>query len=155
VVTNTATVAGGGALTTASASDPTATIPVAVLTLTKSHTGNFRQGDAADIYTLTVSNIGPGSTPGTVTVMDTLPSGLAPPAADARTISGWSVTTNGQTIPATRDDVLASGSSYPALTLSVSVADNAPASITNTATVAGGGALTTASGSDPTMITQV
>jgi uncharacterized repeat protein (TIGR01451 family) len=154
-VTNTATVSGGGAANPASASDVTTIIQVARLTISKSHTGNFRQGDAADIYTLTVSNIGPGPTVGTVTVTDTLPTGLAPTAADSGIINGWMVTTNGQTIMATRGDVLAAGNSYPALTLTVSVSATAPASVTNTATVAGGGAINPASASDPTTIIQL
>jgi uncharacterized repeat protein (TIGR01451 family) len=157
VVTNMATVAGGGAVGTASASDPTATTPVAELTISKSHTANFRQGDAADSYTLIVSNIGPGPTVGTVTVTDTLPTGLGPTAADNGTINGWTITTIGQTITATRDDVLASGSDYPVLTLIVSVADNAPAKVINTANVSGGGEVNTSQGtaSDPTTIAQV
>jgi uncharacterized repeat protein (TIGR01451 family) len=156
VVTNTATVAGGGALNPASASDPTATTPVAELTISKSHTGNFRQGDPAAVYTLTVSNIGPGATVGTVTITDMLPTGLAPAAADSGVINGWTVAVNGQNITATRDDVLASGSSYPVLTLTVGVSATAPAMVTNTATVDGGGQVNAPhSASDPTTILQV
>src|SRR5262249_45350525 len=127
------------------------------LTIAKSHMGDFRQGDAADTYTLNVSNSGSGPTTGTVTVTDTLPTGLTPTAADSGTINGWSVSTNGQPVTAARSDVLTNGSSYPALTLTVSVANNAPASITNTATVAGGGEVNTAndSASDLTTITPV
>src|SRR5207244_137299 len=158
-VTNTATVAGGGEVNTAndSASDPTTITQVADLTIAKSHTGNFRQGDAADLYTVTVSNVGPGPTTGAVTVTDTLPAGLAPTAADNGTINGWTVSFSGQTITATRSDALNNGASYPALTFTVNVASNAPASVTNTATVAGGGELNTAndSASDPTTTTQV
>jgi uncharacterized repeat protein (TIGR01451 family) len=159
VVINMATVAGGGEIDTANdtASDPTATMPVADLTITKTHTGNFRQGDAADIYTLTVSNRGSAPTTGMVTLTDTLPSGLAPTAADSGTINGWTVTNSGQTITATRSDVLADGSSYPVLTITVSVANNAPANVTNTATVAGGGEVNTNNdtASDPTIISPV
>jgi len=57
--------------------------------------------------------------------------------ATALSGSGW--TTDLATLTATRSDVLTAGSSYPALTLTVSVAANAPASVTNTATVSGGG----------------
>ncbi|HVC95513.1 MAG TPA: SdrD B-like domain-containing protein, partial [Pirellulales bacterium] len=156
-VINTAQVAGGGELNTANdtASDPTTIIPpVADLTLTASHTGAFRQGDVADNYTITVDNIGRGSSAGLVTVTDTLPSGLTPTAASG---TGWSTSITGQTVTATRGDVLANSASYPALTLSVSVADNAPASVINTAQVAGGGELNTANdtANDPTTITQV
>jgi uncharacterized repeat protein (TIGR01451 family) len=158
-VINTATVAGGGETNTAndSASDPTRINQLPDLTISKSHTGNFKQGDSADTYTLSVSNIGTGPTAGTVSVTDTLPTGLAPTAADSGVLNGWTITTNGQTITAVRGDVLTSGSSYPALTLTVSVADDAPASVTNTATVAGGGENNTANdtASDVTAITQV
>ena len=47
------------------------------------------------------------------------------------------------TLTATRSDALAAGGSYPAITLTVNVAANAPASVTNTATVSGGGEVNT------------
>ena len=52
---------------------------------------------------------------------------------------------------------LAAGSSYPPLTLTVSVANTAPASVTNTAAVAGGGEANTAndSATDVTAIVPV
>jgi uncharacterized repeat protein (TIGR01451 family) len=156
-LTNTVTVSGGGTANTASASDPTTIIQGgADLTITISHTGNFKQGDSADTYNLTVSNIGQRATAGVVTVTDTLPSGLAPMAADNGMMNGWTVSTSGQTITATREDVLAGGASYPVLTLIVMVADDAPASVINTATVAGGGEFNTANdtASDSTTIIQ-
>src|SRR5262249_5913366 len=114
VVTNTATVAGGGEVNTANdtATDPTATRPVADLIISRRHTGSFRQGGAAETYTLTVSNIGPGPPVGPVIVTAPPPAGLAPTAADSGVINGWTVTANGQTITATRADVLAPGGSY-------------------------------------------
>lgn len=144
-VINTVTVAGGGEVNTANntATDPTTSIPVADLTISKGHIGSFRQGDAAAIYTFTVSNIGPGATVGTVTVTDTLPAGLAPTAANNGIINGWIVSFRGQTITATRSNVLASGASYPPLNITVSIASNAPASVTNTVTVSGGGEIIT------------
>jgi len=150
-VTNTATVSGGGELNTGndSASDPTTITQVADLTITKSHSGNFTVGDSADTYTITVSNVGPGPTTGTVTVTDTVPSGLT---ATGMTGTGWSCAAT----TCTRSDALASGGSYPPITLTVSVALNAPASVTNVATVSGGGELNTANdtASDPTTIVQ-
>jgi uncharacterized repeat protein (TIGR01451 family) len=162
-VTNAATVAGGGEVDTAddatedNANDPTTIIQVADLTISKSHTDTFTQGDPADTYTITVSNVGPGPTNGTVTVTDTLPSGLLPTGADSGTVAGWAVSANGQIITATRSDVLASESQYAALTLTVAVAPDAPTSVTNTATVSGGGELNTSNdtATDPTTITQV
>src|SRR5262249_29565314 len=148
-VTNTATVAGGGEVNTAnnSSTDVTPTTPVADLTIAKSAVGTFRQGDAADTYTITVSNVGSAPTSGPASVTDPLAAGLAAAAADAGTINGWTVTFSGQTVTATRSDALAVGASYPAFVVTVSVASNAPASVTNTATVAGGGEVNTANNS--------
>src|SRR5205807_2051854 len=110
-----------------------------------------------DFYTLTVSNIGSGATAGTVTVTDTLPSGLTPTAADTGASNGWTVSTNGQVITATRSDTLASGGSYPALIITISVAIGAAPAVVNTASISGGGELNTSndSVSDPTTITQI
>ena len=153
-VTNTATVSGGGELNTANdtATDVTPIAQAADLTLGVSHVGNFQQGDSADNYTITVNNVGAGPTIGQVTVTDILPTGLTPTAANG---TGWTTSISGQTVTATRSDVLASGSKYSDLTVTVSVANNAPASVTNTATVAGGGELNTSNdgASDPTKIT--
>src|SRR6202022_115172 len=51
--------------------------------------------------------------------------------------TNWSCTL--ATLTCTRSDVLAKGASYPVITVTVSVATNAPGSVTNTATVSGGG----------------
>src|SRR5258708_759785 len=72
-------------------------------------------------------------------------------------ICGASCTCTQPSGPCTRDGgntVLAAGSSYPPLTLTVNVAPNAPASVTNNVTVSGGGELNTANNaaSDPTTI---
>jgi hypothetical protein len=50
--------------------------------------------------------------------------------------------------------VLAAGASYPPITLTVNVAGSAPASVTNVATVAGGGETNPSNdtASDPTII---
>ena len=56
------------------------------LTISKSHTGNFTQGQIGATYTLTVSNIGSASV-GFVTVVDTLPTELT--ATDISG-TGWS-----------------------------------------------------------------
>ena len=152
-VANTASVSGGGEANTSndSASDPTVITQVPDLTVSGSHAGNFQQGDSADNYTIVVSNSGAGPTSGSVTVTDTLPAGLTPTAASG---TGWTTSIAGQTVTATRGDVLTAGASYPSLTITVSVADSAPASVTNTATVSGGGELNTANdtANDPTTI---
>jgi uncharacterized repeat protein (TIGR01451 family) len=157
-MTNTATVSGGGEVNTANdtSSDPTTVTQVADLTIIKSHTGNFRQGDTGDTYTITVSNPGPGATSGTVTVTDTLPAGLTPTAPNG-VVGGWSCAISGQTLTCTRSDVLASGASYPAITLTVNVANNAAASLVNTASVSGGGEINAANdaANDPTTVNTV
>ena len=87
-------------------------------------------------------------------MIDTLPPGLTATAASG---TGWTCTLNapaaGQ-VQCTRSDVLANGSSYPAITLTVNVALDAAPSVTNTVTVSGGGQTNTAndSATDPTNV---
>ena len=154
LVTNTATVSGGGDINPGndSASDPTIIVQLADLTITKSHSGSFTQGQSGATYTITVTNSGAGPTVGTVTVTDTLPAELT---ATAISGTGWNCVL--ATLTCTRSDVLAAGSSYPDITLTVTVANNAPASVTNAVTVAGGGEINTGnnSASDPTTIIQI
>src|SRR6185295_18679295 len=124
--------------------------PVPDLTVTKTHGGAFTQGQTGATYTLTATNSGTGPTVGTVTVTDTLPaSGLT---ATGLSGTGWSCTLG--TLTCTRSDTLAAGGSYPAITLTVNVASNAPASVTNTAAVSGGGETNAANdtASDPTTV---
>lgn len=104
------------------------------LTISKTHTGIFTQGQTGAAYTITVTNSGSASTSGTVTVTDTLPTGLT---ATALSGTGWSCTLG--TLTCTRSIALAPSASYPAITLTVNVASNAPATVTNTATLSGGG----------------
>ncbi len=153
---NTATVAGGGNVNPLndSSSDPTTVIPPpADLTITKSHTGNFAQGQIGAPYKLIVSNGGTGATSGTVTVRDALPAEFTF-SSFTGTGPGWSCSLSSSTVICSRSDVLAVGSSYPPIGLSVNVAGNAPASVTNTATVSGGGDITPGNNtaSDPTTI---
>ena len=49
------------------------TVNSADLTVAKSHTGNFTQGQTGATYSITVTNSGNATTSGTVTVTDTLP----------------------------------------------------------------------------------
>ncbi len=155
-VTNTATVSGGGEnpdfLSDNTASDTTAITQVpADLSIAKTHSGTFVQGQADATYGITVSNAGPGATAGTVTVVDTLPAALNPTAIFG---SGWACTL--LTLTCTRSDVLAPGANYPTIVLVVDVSISAPASVINVATVSGGGDATPANGtaSDVTAITK-
>jgi uncharacterized repeat protein (TIGR01451 family) len=149
-VTNSAFVSGGGSISNF-ANDPTVILPSPVpdLTIAKTHAGNFTQGQNGATYSITVANTGGAPTNGTVTVTDTLPTGLA---AAAMSGTGWSCTP--ATVTCTRADSLAAGSVYPAITLAVNVAQSAPASVTNTVTVSGGGESNTANdtASDATTI---
>jgi hypothetical protein len=104
------------------------------LTITKSHTDPFTQGDGGDTFTLTVKNVGGDATSGTVTVTDALP---GPFTATGLSGAGW--TCNLGTLTCTRADALSAGSSYGPITLTVNVANNAPIFVTNKATVSGGG----------------
>ena len=119
------------------------------LTITKSHTGNFTQGDTGKTYTITITNSGSAATNGTVTVIDSLPTGLT---ASALSGTGWTV--NLVTLTATRSDALAAGTSYPPLTVTVNVAANA-GNVTNIASVFGGGETNTSNNtaSDTTTVT--
>src|ERR1700740_3613478 len=106
------------------------------MTWGKSHVGNFTRGAAAS-YTIPVSNVSPyGGTTGLVTINDTLPFGISPTGTIA---TGWACSISGQTLSCTRSDGLAAGASYPSITLNALVSQSAPATLTNTATVSGGG----------------
>ena len=152
-VTNAVTVSGGGDVNPAnnSATDVTTIIPGADLTITKSHTGNFTQGQTGATYTVTVTNSGVGPTTATVTVTDTLPLGLTPTAA---TGAGWSCSAGAQAVVCSRSDALAAGASYPPITITLNVAANAPPTVTNVVAVSGGGGSNPANNtaSDPTTI---
>jgi uncharacterized repeat protein (TIGR01451 family) len=111
------------------------------LSIAGMHNGNFQAGDSADTYTIYVSNGGSANTSGgQVTVTYTLPPGITPDALMDGTIrNGWSLAVSGQTVTATRSDVLATDSSYPPLNITVSVAPNTSGLLTSTASVSGGG----------------
>ena len=138
-VSNAAVTSGKTPSTDASTSTANFTVTVSDLTIAVAPSGAFTQADQGDAYTLTVGNGGTGPTSGTVTVADTLPGGLT-----ATGFSGPGWTTDLPSLTATRADALAAGGSYPPLTLTVNVSSTAPASVTNSATVSGGGETNTA-----------
>lgn len=108
------------------------------LTVNKTHSGSFARG-ATGTFTITVNNISLNQpTSGIVTMTDVLPVGVVPTVASG---TGWACPIAGQKVTCTRADALAPVSSYPVITITVSVAQSAPNSVTNTATVAGGGEL--------------
>ena len=122
------------------------------MTITKTHTGHFAQGQTDATYTLTATNSGAGPTVGAVQVVDNLPSGLT---ATAIAGTGWSCTLG--TLTCTRSDVLGSGFSYQPISVTVSVSATAQASVINQATVSGGGEtnLSNDMASDPTTINPI
>lgn len=125
----------------------TSAMAAPVLAITKSHTGSFMQGSTG-AYTITVSNTGSGATDGSqITVTDMLPTGLTLISLDGG--STWICNTTMATC--TRSDALNGGSAYPLITLDVAVATNAPATVTNMASVSGGGS-SPATSMDPTTI---
>ena len=119
------------------------------LTINKTHTGNFKQGESAAGYTITVSNIGDGPTSGTVTVTEAVPTGLTLENMEG---TGWTCT---KLPTCTRSDALTVKANYPPITVTVNVESNAPASVTNIATVSGGSEynFSNDSASDATTIT--
>lgn len=127
--------------------------PAPDLTLKKSHTDPFTQGDVGDTFTITVSNVGGAATSGTVTVADALPASFTPTAMSG---TGWTCTFG--TATCTTANVLAAGASYPAITLTVTVAANAPPFPTNTVTVSGGNEASNVTGNnvatDPVTVRQ-
>jgi uncharacterized repeat protein (TIGR01451 family) len=104
------------------------------LVVTKSHFGSFSQGDIGDTYTINVANVGTMASSGIITVTDALPSGLT-----ATAIGGIGWNANLSTLTCTRSNTLYAGASYPPITVTVNVSVSAPASVTNVATVSGGG----------------
>jgi CSLREA domain-containing protein len=131
--TVTSTNAGTGNTATASI-----TVLAPDLTITKTHTGTFAQSGTGS-YTIAVANAGTGPTLSTVTVIDSPATGLTVTAISG---TGWTCTLATRTC--TRADVLAASASYPTITVTVNIAGNAATSLTNTATVSGGGELNTA-----------
>jgi uncharacterized repeat protein (TIGR01451 family)/fimbrial isopeptide formation D2 family protein len=101
------------------------------LSVTKTHTQALVRNHTVG-YTITVTNAGPTSDPGPVTVTDALPDGLTFVSIDTRDAA---TCTTGATVVCTLDAPLAVDASV-ALQLTVKVAGNAPDRITNRAVVA-------------------
>jgi uncharacterized repeat protein (TIGR01451 family) len=106
------------------------------VTLSKNSSGTFTRGLTAS-YTIPVSNISPyGSTSGVVTVNDTLPVGLTPTSASG---TGWTCSIAAQTVSCVDSTVLAAGGTYSPIAINATVLQTAPSTVTNIATVSGGG----------------
>jgi uncharacterized repeat protein (TIGR01451 family) len=123
------------------------------LTISKSHVGNFTQGQAGAQYSLVVGSNGPGTTVGTVTVVDDPPPGLTITAMSG---SGWNCTVGTRTC--TTSAPLASGATYPPIAVTVTVATNASSPQVNSATVSADfdpGSAGNNTATDSTIIVQV
>ncbi len=99
--------------------------------MTKTATSGFQVGQNAT-YNLSVKNNGPQSASGTITVSDTLPTGLSYVSASG---TGWSCSAAGSVVTCTNAGPVASGVTMSAITLTVSVASGAVPSVTNTGSV--------------------
>jgi uncharacterized repeat protein (TIGR01451 family) len=148
---NQAGVSGGGSAAANTSDSTTIVTPTPPsLSVTKTHSGSFTQGQQGATYTITVSNASNASaTSGTVTVTDTLPSGLTLVSMAG---TGWTCSVS--TSSCTRSDTLASGGSYLPITVAVNVAANASSPQLNQAGVSGGGSAA-ANTSDSTVISPV
>jgi uncharacterized repeat protein (TIGR01451 family) len=118
-------------------------VEVPVLSITKSHIGSFTLGQQGASYTVKVSN-GIAATTGGVTVTEAAPPGLT---LVSMTGTGWNCSSN----MCTRYDSLASGASYPPISVTVNVDANAASPQINTASVSAGGSAG-ASASDVTSV---
>ncbi|MEY2453660.1 MAG: large repetitive protein, partial [Acidimicrobiaceae bacterium] len=135
-VTNTAVVDPGATLdpdpNNNTSSDPTTVVPIADLAIVKTAPGPFVVGDQAG-YTLNVTNNGPSSSAGPITVTDTLPAGLTFVSGAG---SGWSCAALIQDITCTHAAAMASGASLD-ITITVAVDASVASVIDNTAIVTG------------------
>jgi uncharacterized repeat protein (TIGR01451 family) len=119
----------------------------AVLAIAMSHSGSFTQGQTNATYTVSVSNAAwAGPTSGTVTVSESLPSGLILVSMSG---AGWTCQ-SGATV-CTRSDVLIAGATYPSITMTVNVGVNAASPLASVVSVSGGGSAV-ANATDPTIV---
>jgi hypothetical protein len=113
------------------------------LTLDKTGPASAIEGTSGHSYSIVVGNNGNAPTSGSVTVSDTLPNGLTGVTIGG---TGWTCNptaiagpTAASSFSCSRADALPAGSSYPAITVGFTAPDGACGSITNVASVSGGG----------------
>ncbi|MEB3226244.1 MAG: hypothetical protein VKJ86_10640 [Synechococcus sp.] len=137
------TVAGGETNTTNNRKSLSISIlGVPDLTIEKTGPASFTQSSTGT-YTLTVRNIGSAATSGTITVTDTLPTGVTPNFTNPYTNNGWTCNATGQVVICTNNVVLAATNGSSAFVLPVNISSTAPASVTNNVSVQGEGELRT------------
>ena len=107
------------------------------VTLSKRHSPEFVAGSVSTIR-IVVSNVGNLPSDGsTITVTDPLPDAFASFANAGG--DGWACSIPARTLVCTRSGALGDGDSLPPIFIDVTLPNPAPASIINTASVAGGG----------------
>src|SRR5260370_471643 len=111
--------------TTLFRSDATTINQLPDLTIAKSHSGNFTQGQVGATYSITATNSGSAPTSHAGTLTDTLPPRLTSTAINS---TGWTCVLG--TLTCTCSDALATGRSYTVTHVSVNLATNAAASLT-------------------------
>jgi len=130
---NQVSVSGGGSAESSTSDTTTINSASAILTVSKTHSGDFIQGQQGATYTITVSNAAAGAaTSGTVTVTEEPPSALTLVSLAG---SGWTCAGS----QCTRGDALAAGTSYPPITATVDVSIDASSPQVNQVSVSGGG----------------
>jgi hypothetical protein len=100
---------------------------------------SFRQGDTGDSITFTVTNNGPGSSGGTVTLAETVPTGFTVTGMSG---SGWTCAAgqfpaSSGTVSCTTSATIAATNTYPTLTATINVSSGAASSVANSATISG------------------
>jgi Big-like domain-containing protein/dockerin type I repeat protein len=143
-ISNQVSVIGGGVTTSTTGSDSITIFPAPVLSVTKSHTGTFTQGQTA-VWNITVNNTAANSdTSGTTNLSDTLPTVYT---VSSFTGTGWSCpgAVGSGSLSCTSSQVVAGGATFNTLQVTVNVPANSPTSVSNTALAWGGGDLTHAS----------
>ena len=103
------------------------------LVASKATNSTYRQGGTWE-FTVSISNLGGTSTAGAVTLTEQPPVGMTVTSMSG---TGWNY--DADTLSCSRSDVLAAGEAYPPIAVSVSLATYAATTLTNAATVSGGG----------------
>jgi uncharacterized repeat protein (TIGR01451 family) len=108
-----------------------AIVSSANLVVSKSHTGNFVQGQTGATYNLSIHNTGMAATTGTITATDTLPAGLSYVSGSG---TGWNCASAGHVVTCTSSAPMNGGGSST-LALKVDVAPDSPQLVTNEASI--------------------
>ena len=158
-VTNTtaAPTASGPVATSGTAASASLTVTALIifspdLQMSKTSTSTFVVGSSAS-FTLTPNNsAGSAATTGVVTVTDTLPSGLTYVATGSGG-AGWTCSVSSQVVTCTTSAVIAAGATGIAITVNVAVNSTAVPSVTNVASVSGGGETAGNTGNNSALLT--